>query len=1206
MDETTSLQTPSIEIQSSPSITSTSTSSPVSTTEEQITPEFTAFTTELSLTSFEQTTSLQTPKTEIQSSPSITGTSPSSLFSTTDERSTLEFTASTKEISSTGVDETASLQTPTTQLSTTEGQSISEITTTTTVISLTSVEETTSLQTPSTEIQSSPSITGTSPSSLLSTIDERSTLEFTASTKEISSTGVDETASLQTPTTQLSTTEGQSTPELTGSTTEISSTKVEETSSTLSILTREIQSSPSITGSSPSSTSSTKEVQITSELTGSTTDISSTSIEKTTSLQTPFTDSQSSSSITSTSPFKLLSTTEGQSTSEITTTTTVISLTSVDETTSLQTPSIEIQSSPSRTGTSPSSLFSTTDEQSTLEFTASTKEISSTGVDETSSRKTPTTQMSTTEGQSTPELTTSTTVISLTSVEETTSLQTPSTEIQSSPSITGSSPSSTSSTKEVQITPELTGSTTEISSTSIEKTTSLQTPFTDSQSSSSTTSTSPFKLLSTIEGQSTSEITTNTTVISLTSVEETTSLQTPSTEIQSSPSRTGSSPSSTSSTKEGQITAEFTASTKEISSTSLENTTRLQTPSTEIQFSPSITGTSPSSFILTTPISMTKLESPTSKNVTPLTNPILTTVRPASPASPSFTTEGKSTSEFISSTTELFPTSVEETKSLPTQTIRSTPITETQYTLPTQSPLTTTTTPISTTKLETTTENGSTLPNTLISTVKSPSFPFSTKEGQTASAFTTSIQPSSTSEQTRSQQTQTTLSTATTEKLSTQSTFFTTLATISIMSSESAAPTTTTSFNQASIQTPTQTVSAQTFNISTPLTISSPISASTETTLPHSTKPQTSSSTSELPSSATIFTSISTTHNCNQCQCSGSPCVFNETSGKCQCQCKPFTFGDSCNFASSSSSVSLSGSIPTRKANISLRIMMDYISDYDNLKSPNSQKLIAILRHELYILCKRADAQNFKDVHILRLKPGSVIADSIAEYNYPNNNSQIHFLNQDLGTTLENIFNDSHSLNLGTAFGNASIQYTVIAMQRVEIANISDLQTFVHCSVDFANFTVEIENGSWICAGPCKKIPKYCNQHGQCLNEKSATVCQCDRSYFEEFYGSRCELYRRGAGFYAILFGSLAAFVLLLIVLAVMIVVLYRGKRMSSIRKISLFDDYFEFTPRGFNNKYVLHRDFPVAEDSTPRYYKNSLVRERPEQHELWMSHEQR
>ncbi|XP_051531637.1 mucin-4 isoform X3 [Myxocyprinus asiaticus] len=308
------------------------------------------------------------------------------------------------------------------------------------------------------------------------------------------------------------------------------------------------------------------------------------------------------------------------------------------------------------------------------------------------------------------------------------------------------------------------------------------------------------------------------------------------------------------------------------------------------------------------------------------------------------------------------------------------------------------------------------------------------------------------------------------------------------------------------------------------------------------------------------------------------------------------------------------GSIPTRKANISLRIMMDYISDYDNLNSPNSKNLIAILRHELSILCKRADAQNFKDVHILRLKPGSVIADSIAEYNYPNNNSQIQFLNQDLGTTLENIFNDSNSLgNLSAALGNVLIQYTTIAMQRVEIANISDLQPFVRCSVDFANFTEEIENGSWICAGPCKKIPNYCNQHGQCFNEKNATLCQCDRSYFEEFYGSQCELYRRGAGFYAILFGSLAAFVLLLIVLAVMIVVLYRGKsncRMSSIRKISLFDDdFFDFTSRGFNNKYVLHRDFPVAEDSAPgifRFYENAPVMERPEQHELWMSDEQR
>lgn len=67
-------------------------------------------------------------------------------------------------------------------------------------------------------------------------------------------------------------------------------------------------------------------------------------------------------------------------------------------------------------------------------------------------------------------------------------------------------------------------------------------------------------------------------------------------------------------------------------------------------------------------------------------------------------------------------------------------------------------------------------------------------------------------------------------------------------------------------------------------------------------------------------------------------------------------------------------------------------------------------------------------------REGSVIAESVAEYNYPNNNSQILFLNNDLGPTLEKIFNDSNSFkNLSIALGNVDIERGEIAMETVEI-----------------------------------------------------------------------------------------------------------------------------------------------------------------------------
>ncbi|XP_059384985.1 mucin-4-like [Carassius carassius] len=241
---------------------------------------------------------------------------------------------------------------------------------------------------------------------------------------------------------------------------------------------------------------------------------------------------------------------------------------------------------------------------------------------------------------------------------------------------------------------------------------------------------------------------------------------------------------------------------------------------------------------------------------------------------------------------------------------------------------------------------------------------------------------------------------------------------------------------------------------------------------------------------------------------------------------------------------STTDSIPTRNANISLRIMMEYLTAYENVNSPESKKLISILKRELSILCKRADAKNFKDVEIHRLMQGSVIAESIALYNYPNNNSQIMFLNNDLGPTLEKIFNDSDSFKrLSIALGNASIQNAQIIMGTVEISNISDLHQFVQCTVNFTSLTVELEDGAWVCVGPCQKNPNFCNQQGECQNEINGPQCRCHSSYFEKYYGAQCELYSRGAGFYAVLFGCLVAFTLLIIVSAVMIVVFYRAKR---------------------------------------------------------------
>ncbi|TRY76143.1 hypothetical protein DNTS_031476 [Danionella cerebrum] len=145
-------------------------------------------------------------------------------------------------------------------------------------------------------------------------------------------------------------------------------------------------------------------------------------------------------------------------------------------------------------------------------------------------------------------------------------------------------------------------------------------------------------------------------------------------------------------------------------------------------------------------------------------------------------------------------------------------------------------------------------------------------------------------------------------------------------------------------------------------------------------------------------------------------------------------------------------------------------------------------------------------------------------------------------------------------------------MQKVEIFSISDLKPYVNCTMNFANLTLELENGSWVCEGSCKNNTEFCNQHGRCLNAIDGPSCICDNSSFDIYYGPQCELYRRGSGFYAVLFSSLVAFILLVSICILTAVVIYRAKRITKTRKLSFFEeDFFDFTSRDKTHRTRVH-----------------------------------
>ncbi|XP_023693376.1 mucin-3A [Paramormyrops kingsleyae] len=234
--------------------------------------------------------------------------------------------------------------------------------------------------------------------------------------------------------------------------------------------------------------------------------------------------------------------------------------------------------------------------------------------------------------------------------------------------------------------------------------------------------------------------------------------------------------------------------------------------------------------------------------------------------------------------------------------------------------------------------------------------------------------------------------------------------------------------------------------------------------------------------------------------------------------------------------------------------MKNFDLSFKSLTSTESQKFINIIIHELEFLCKGASPENFMDVKIIDLRNGSIIAETVAQYSYPNNQSQINFLNNDLVSTLEAIFNNTDSFkNLSQALGGVPANVINIYPQPPVILSIKDLKPFVSCDVGFANYTPEIIDGSWQCVSPCVNSPDYCHHQGECSNAKTGPICKCFEPQLGQYYGAQCQFYQRTAQFYGVLFGVLASGLFLLLVIGMVIGIYWNRKRKTRFWDTSKF-----------------------------------------------------
>ncbi|XP_041130739.1 mucin-3B [Polyodon spathula] len=234
-----------------------------------------------------------------------------------------------------------------------------------------------------------------------------------------------------------------------------------------------------------------------------------------------------------------------------------------------------------------------------------------------------------------------------------------------------------------------------------------------------------------------------------------------------------------------------------------------------------------------------------------------------------------------------------------------------------------------------------------------------------------------------------------------------------------------------------------------------------------------------------------------------------------------------------------------------------------------------MMQPELERLCKQASPQNFQQVIITGFRNGSIVTESLAIYNYPNQDREIQFLNNQLVGKLSSILNDTNNLDNLSAAVNASVKLLNTTGEPPAITNVTGLKPFVeNCSLNYDNYTVEVVEGSLLCVGPCRRLPDYCSFKGSCYNRREGAVCMCFASAFQQYTGTHCQLYQRTAGFYGVLFGVLGAALLLLIVLIVAVIILVKkrkGPRNSNKshprRWFSLDEEYFNFSHTGLGTR---------------------------------------
>ncbi|XP_044138121.1 cell wall protein DAN4-like [Bufo gargarizans] len=331
------------------------------------------------------------------------------------------------------------------------------------------------------------------------------------------------------------------------------------------------------------------------------------------------------------------------------------------------------------------------------------------------------------------------------------------------------------------------------------------------------------------------------------------------------------------------------------------------------------------------------------------------------------------------------------------------------------------------------------------------------------------------------------------------------------------------------------------FNITQTFSTVTPVLSSTTV------KTSFSSSYSRLNTSTTVITTekISTLSTTPKLCTNTENMNCSYQNGICSCVCNQYLIGNECKYGKNETSAVLpERKGPTRNISVEFTIYKTFKISLNDKSSPEYSALYNQIIDVLNFAFKLAAPDYFLEVAIHGFRNGSIIVDSTAIFEYPNNQTGIDFINNDLETAMNSSL--VQSMADLTEILKANVSISKIQTGSPTITKVEQMKKYVSCSLNYAGYIVTCNSIYCYCTGPCFNNPGYCHYHGECFNAANGSICQCYKYDFYQYQGEQCELYERRSGFYGLIFGLIGGALLLLIVLIFAVFVL-RKKRMFKL-----------------------------------------------------------